>query len=263
MNIAKSIAVQDFIHFILIFWIPWVGVRIPCTTSSLEEVMPTWERQRHQGPFLHLGHHALNILVRILREFWWWWLVLQVIIIKIHAVFTRSHPNGEISLSAYGEVLPHWTLDGDVFQSRVLSGNVLEKFGWLVMVGLYDHQLLVWPRLIQKTSPQLRMKARTRRCCRGHYGDPPTHFSTSLSQLLPGNPIDSFQFDLQWYFCGGYSLTHRLTHRLHNLHRLHRLHQSHQVSYRPKTWRRLGGKRRCRQFSADVFWIGSDWCGDF
>ena len=111
MNIAKSIAVQDFIHFILIFWIPRVGVRIPCTTSSLEEVMPPWQRQRHQGPFLHLGHHALNILVRILREFWWWWLVLQVIIIKIHAVFTRSHPKGEISLSAYGEVLPHWTRD--------------------------------------------------------------------------------------------------------------------------------------------------------
>ena len=214
-----------------------------------DEVVPTWESQRHQGPFLHLGHHALNIFVRI-----------QVIIIKIHTVFTRSHSNGEISLGAYGEVLPHWTLDGDVFQSRVLSGNVLEKFGWRVMVGLYDHQLLVWPRLIQKTSPELRMKARARRCCRGHYGDPPTHFGTSLSQLLPGNPIDSFQFYFQWCFCWGY---HCHTHGLHMLHNLHRLHQSHQVSYRPKMWGgRLGGKRRSRQFSADVFWIGSGWCGD-
>ena len=65
----------------------------------------------------------------------------------------RSSPTGHAI-----EIHRH-PLDGDVFQSHVLSGNVLEKCGWLVMVGLYDHQLLVWPRLIQKTLPQLRMKA--------------------------------------------------------------------------------------------------------
>ena len=100
-----------------------IWVRIPCTTSRLEKVVPTWQSQRHQGPFLHLGHHAFNILVRI-----------QVIIIKVDAILTGSHPNGEISLGAYGEVLPHWTLDSDVFQSRVLSGNVLEKF-WMAGHG--------------------------------------------------------------------------------------------------------------------------------
>ena len=76
------------------------------------------------------------------------------------------------------------------------------------MVGLYDHQLLVWPRLIQKTSPELRMKTRARRCCWGHYRDPTTHFSTSLSQLLPGNPIDGFQFSFQWCFFGATLATH-------------------------------------------------------
>ena len=67
--------------------------------------------------------------------------------------FFRSSPTGHAI-----EIHRH-PLDGDVFQSHVLSGNVLKKCGWLVMVGLYDHQLLVWPRLVQKTSPQLRMKA--------------------------------------------------------------------------------------------------------
>ena len=64
------------------------------------------------------------------------------------------------------------------------------------MVGLYDHQLLIWPRLIHK----LRMKTRARCCCWGHYRDPTTHFSTSLSQLLQRNPIDGFQFSFQWCF---------------------------------------------------------------
>ena len=65
------------------------------------------------------------------------------------------------------------------------------------MVGLYHHQLLILPGLIQKASPQLRMKPRAR-CCRwGHYRDPTTHFRTSLSQLLQGNPLDCFQFSFQ------------------------------------------------------------------
>ena len=63
-------------------------------------------------------------------------------------------------------------------------------------IGLYDHQLLIWPRLIHK----LRMKTRARCCCWGHYRDPTTHFSTSLSQLLQRNPIDGFQFSFQWCF---------------------------------------------------------------
>ena len=76
------------------------------------------------------------------------------------------------------------------------------------MVGLYDHQLLVWPRLIHKALPQLRMKTRARCCCWGHYRDPTTHFSTSLSQLLQGNPVDCFQFSFQWCFFGATLATH-------------------------------------------------------
>ena len=189
---------------------------LSCATSSFEKIVPTWECQRHQGPFLHLGHHALDVLVCI-----------EIVIVKIHTILTRSQQNREIPLGTYSEVLPHWTLDCDVSQSRVLSRNAPEKCGWLVMVGLYHHQLLILPRLIQKASPQLRMKPGAR-CCRwGHYRDPTTHFSTRLSQLLQGNPLDCFQFFFQWCFLGGYSC--RLTHTLHRLHQ-------HLVSY-----------QRCRQ----------------
>ena len=152
--------------------------------------------------------------------------------VNLDTILTRSEQNGEISLGTYSQVLPHWTLDCDIFQSRVLSRNAPEKCRRLIMIGLYHHQLLIWPRLIQKASPQLRMKPGAR-CCRwGHYRDPTTHFSTSLSQLLQGNPIDSFQFLFQWclFLCYSSSCidcvrTKRLTHRLH------RLHQSHPVSY--------------------------------
>ena len=41
VHIAKTIAIQDLIHFIFIFWIPWFGPWISRRASSLEEIVPT------------------------------------------------------------------------------------------------------------------------------------------------------------------------------------------------------------------------------
>ncbi len=53
-----------------------------------------------------------------------------------------------------------------------------EGSSWYV----YDHQLLVWPTLIQKTLPELRMKSCSRRCGWRHYWDSTNNFSQGLSQ---------------------------------------------------------------------------------
>ena len=47
VNIAKTVAVEDLIHLILILWVPWVGSRISRRASSFEEVVPTWQCQGH------------------------------------------------------------------------------------------------------------------------------------------------------------------------------------------------------------------------
>ena len=69
--------------------------------------------------------------------------------VNLDAILTRSEQNGEISLGTYSEVLPHWTLDCDIFQSRVLSCNAPEKCRRLIMIGLYHHQLLIAPGFIR------------------------------------------------------------------------------------------------------------------
>ena len=65
VNIAKTIAVEDLIHFILIFRVPWVGPRISRRASSFKEIVPTWQRQGDQVSLLHLSHHGLHIPVGI------------------------------------------------------------------------------------------------------------------------------------------------------------------------------------------------------
>ena len=69
--------------------------------------------------------------------------------VNLDTILTRSEQNGEISLGTYSQVLPHWTLDCDIFQSRVLSCNAPEKCRRLIMIGLYHHQLLILPGFIR------------------------------------------------------------------------------------------------------------------
>ena len=154
----------------------------------------------------------------------------------LSAILTRSHSNGEMSLGAYGEVLPQWTLDGDVFQSRVLSGNVLEKFGWRVMVGLYDHQLLVWPGLVHKTLPELRMKARVTTETRPRTSARACPSCFQGIPLIPSNSISNGVFVGATLWHTGFTICTGCT----------------------GCTRVIGSATK--DVSADVFWIGSSWC---
>ena len=123
-------------------------------------------------------------------------------------ILTRGLQNRQISFGTHGEVLTHWTFDRNIFQSiarmdkwltyeiicqsLVHSRNALEKGRGLIVVSLYHHQLLVWPTLIHKALPQLRVESCPRCRSGGHYRDSATNFSNRLSQLLQTNAINRF-----------------------------------------------------------------------
>ena len=106
---------------------------------------------------------------------------------------------------------------------------MLKKGRRFIMVSLYNHQLLVWPTLIYKTLPQLRMKART--ACRsgGHYRDSANNFSNRLVTLMQTDAFHCLQLSFQrcqvfWHsrWNVGNIWTNRLAHGVHKLHQSHR-----------------------------------------
>ena len=224
MHIAKSIPIQNLIHFILIFWIPWVGLRISwhnffeargCAGYSEYPAQPRASKKLCQPESVNATKALLTMMIWMPYKLWSSKLTqtvrflltptvrwrpplldtqLKYIAINWMAMFSIVCPL--LIKRPMGEDL---TVGAKRNLTRVLWCNapqkcrrfvdVVETYHDDIMVGLYHHQLLIWPRLIHKTSPQLRKKPRAR-CCRwGHYRDPTTHFCTRLSQLLQGNPL--------------------------------------------------------------------------
>ena len=66
-----------------------------------------------------------------------------------------------------------------------------------MVVGLYNHQLFVWPTLIYKTLPQLGMKASPRCGSGGHYRDSANNFSNRLFKLMQTDAFHCLQLSFQ------------------------------------------------------------------
>ena len=137
---------------------------------------------------------------------------------------------------------PTGRLIATYFNLESTRAMLSKKGGWFIVVGLYNHQLLVWPTLVQETLPQLWVEA----CPDAVVGVTTETLPTTSAagwlnwcKLMPSTASNSFPtvssvLTLPWE-CWQH-LDQQIGARVHKLHQSHR--------------RRLGGSEVMRKPAA-------------
>ena len=137
-----------------------------------------WQSPRALHTCRHRDHHRQNSRSTAQRPTKWWDFGL--------APTVRSSPTGRLT--------PKYFKQGSTSAMLWKKAEGCRDLPWwrFIMVSLYNHQLLVWPTLVQKTLPQLWVEWCPRCRSRGHSWHSTKNLSNGLSQFCQADAFHCF-----------------------------------------------------------------------